>query len=215
MKYVTEFLNTTVVPKPVKSSIDPELHDIANLARNSQSRNWDVLMDPFTCRTIELRPGQSMQLEGDEYFHFAPFSRIILSGKRDAESGFYIPVVECHRNADWQEPDYGLKGQLPLGLQNDSVETLNCCPTYRSGDFTVSAMYGVELVVGIPLNSPLRGVTALVYTSISAGRILDPTRPEGFRVIHEGGHFISTLRSADQMRDIKALLKSQREEEGL
>jgi hypothetical protein len=215
MKYVTEFLNTTVVPKRVKSAIDPELHDLANLARNSQSRNWDILLDPFTCRTIELRPGQSMTLEGDEYFHFAPFSRIVLSGQRDQESGFYIPSIQCHRNPDWQEPDYGMKGLLPLGLQNDDVGTLNCCPTYRSGDFTVSAMYGVELIVGIPLNSPLRGVTALVYTAISTGRILDPTRPEGYRVIHEGGHFIQTLRSADQMKDIKALLKSQREDEGM
>ena len=156
-----------------------------------------------------------MTLEGDEYFHFAPFSRIVLSGKRDAESGFYIPSIQVRRNPDWSEPDYGLKGQLPRGLQNDDVGTLNSCPTYRTGDFTVSAMYGVELVVGIPLNSPLRGVTALVYTAISAGRLLDPTRPEGYRAIHEGGHFISTLRDAAQMRDIKALLKSQREDEGM
>jgi len=213
MKYVTEFINNTVVPRPNKAAIDPEVHDIQNIARNSQSRNWEILLDAFTCRTITLGPGKSMTLEGDEYFLFAPWSRITLNGKRDAESGFYMPAVEVTRNPAWSEPDWGLKNLLPLGIQNDSIETLNACPTRRDGDSTISAMYGVELVVGVPYNSPWRNATALVYTSISAGRILDPTRPEGFRVIHEGGHFILTLRDAAQMKDIKALLKSQREEE--
>lgn len=216
MNYTCEFINRTKVPVKSRQAIDPNAKDVMEIARTSQSRDWEILVGPLTSKTLTLGPGKSLVLEGNEFWHFAPYTKVELTGERDPESGLFVPRVICSRRSDYKEPDWALINKLPLVLINDDAGSLNACPSYRCGDWICSAMYGVELIVPVDYDAYVSRFTGMVYQQVQQGRVLDPTRPEGYRVVYEGGEFVGALRDAKQMAEIKAHRHAMRAEaEGL
>jgi hypothetical protein len=200
--FKTLFQNQTEPVKPLESTTVARLsNELAHLAQCRRSRSWTIPLDVLNGdRSIEIGPGRSYEhVSKDEFAPYARYEEIRLVIKKD-DYGDPVPQILTTIRKGFKEPEFP---ELSIVLLNDVYETLNCPPTYWSEEFRVTVPVGIEIIVPVKYTLAVAKYSGLVYQPVVQSRVFDPRLPGDYRTVHEGGTFLATMRTAEELKAIE------------
>jgi len=211
--YKTIFENRSKVLSKTKNPTIMEVfgpEETAMRAKRRESFIWAVPLDVLNGdREIVLGPSQVYEHPSpDEFAPYARYEKICLDVGRD-ENGDTVPKLTCHLRKGFEEPEWP---DLSIVLINDDPSTLNSPPTYWTETFKVTVPFGIETIVPCSYISAVAKYSGLIYQPVVIKKVFDPRVESGYRISYEGGAFVGTMRTKEELKQIQDELRKRRME---